>query len=504
MPATQASESKLLAGLVPPDQTGQYHPLLRLDHLWRIVGENAPTRWLLGQSIVGRHLLELHFDRELSSRVQNRDEVAPVVARYFYASTAPFHTPSHPEYAAFTQVLAELFRRFPELATLYQQLPQQMGDLIMPTGGEAAFNAKTLALLGPAGMVLHFDNIVQVPPHWRELATVGSQSVLVPADALTEAGLILLHATHDPDALSLLGTTAESASRWCQALLRTIQQRLESRPRETAWAPVDHLQAVFNAVPDESPEGSIASALRLLPDQIQRLIGGAATNLVQEFPQLAALVPPRPATGWGLPVAAEWRPGESLPLASILAVMGPFEEPRLSHPVYGPGYVWRREHATGGASVLEIYPGRRYARGQRPMAELGPASFELVLDLIEVATRRGQGVVQLVSLADEWGVVVSVFPSGEVDVISRRRGGAADAYAFWQAVTAEEAPPEASATGVRPPVPVVDAAARLGYHPTHIKTLIRTGKLIGEKLGRNWYVDPVSLDAFAARRRRRS
>lgn len=46
-----------------------------------------------------------------------------------------------------------------------------------------------------------------------------------------------------------------------------------------------------------------------------------------------------------------------------------------------------------------------------------------------------------------------------------------------------------------------EAAKALGYSPQHTRLLIRTGKLRGMKMGRDWAINESDVRAFAARRR---
>lgn len=133
----------------------------------------------------------------------------------------------------------------------------------------------------------------------------------------------------------------------------------------------------------------------------------------------------------------------------------------------------------------------------------GLPRIECVLDLVAVRPEQAGGVLQLVSLQPAWATMITIYPSGEVDVVSRLWADSADPVGFWQraAAAAQLAPSPALPASQPPPVPVSEVAIRLGYHPTHIKTLIRRGKLMGAKLGRNWFVDAASLAAYPPRSR---
>ncbi len=53
-----------------------------------------------------------------------------------------------------------------------------------------------------------------------------------------------------------------------------------------------------------------------------------------------------------------------------------------------------------------------------------------------------------------------------------------------------------------PPMPWMtteEVAEELGYHPESIRTLMRTGRLVGRHYGRVWLVDPDSVAEFKRR-----
>ena len=45
-----------------------------------------------------------------------------------------------------------------------------------------------------------------------------------------------------------------------------------------------------------------------------------------------------------------------------------------------------------------------------------------------------------------------------------------------------------------------EAAERLGYTRQHISRLVRTGRLLGRKVGRDWIVSSESVERYAAER----
>ena len=49
-------------------------------------------------------------------------------------------------------------------------------------------------------------------------------------------------------------------------------------------------------------------------------------------------------------------------------------------------------------------------------------------------------------------------------------------------------------------IAVHEAAVRLGVHPTRVRQLVRSGDLVGHRIGRMWLVDPqdVGLAALSA------
>jgi len=49
-------------------------------------------------------------------------------------------------------------------------------------------------------------------------------------------------------------------------------------------------------------------------------------------------------------------------------------------------------------------------------------------------------------------------------------------------------------------VSIIVAAERLGVSPERVRQMCRTGQLVAEKLGRDWFVADASLEAEVTRR----
>jgi excisionase family DNA binding protein len=52
------------------------------------------------------------------------------------------------------------------------------------------------------------------------------------------------------------------------------------------------------------------------------------------------------------------------------------------------------------------------------------------------------------------------------------------------------------------PITTVQAADRLGVDASRVRQLLAAGKLTGQRVGRDWLIDPQSVDAYARNRRR--
>jgi hypothetical protein len=50
-------------------------------------------------------------------------------------------------------------------------------------------------------------------------------------------------------------------------------------------------------------------------------------------------------------------------------------------------------------------------------------------------------------------------------------------------------------------LPLHEAAGRL-LSPSHLRTLVRTGRVQGVKLGRNWFTTRAAVDAYLAQERK--
>jgi excisionase family DNA binding protein len=48
------------------------------------------------------------------------------------------------------------------------------------------------------------------------------------------------------------------------------------------------------------------------------------------------------------------------------------------------------------------------------------------------------------------------------------------------------------------PLTVQEAAEQLGYHPDHLRRLLRTGKVKGERIGQVWLIDHQEADRIKA------
>ena len=48
------------------------------------------------------------------------------------------------------------------------------------------------------------------------------------------------------------------------------------------------------------------------------------------------------------------------------------------------------------------------------------------------------------------------------------------------------------------PLTTQEAADRLGYHPNHLRRLLRTGKVKGERIGQVWLIDRQEVERIKA------
>jgi excisionase family DNA binding protein len=48
------------------------------------------------------------------------------------------------------------------------------------------------------------------------------------------------------------------------------------------------------------------------------------------------------------------------------------------------------------------------------------------------------------------------------------------------------------------PLTVQEAAEQLGYHPDHLRRLLRTGRVKGERIGQVWLIDHQEADRIKA------
>ena len=51
------------------------------------------------------------------------------------------------------------------------------------------------------------------------------------------------------------------------------------------------------------------------------------------------------------------------------------------------------------------------------------------------------------------------------------------------------------------PLTVKEAASKLGYHPQHLRRLLRSGKVKGERFSGVWMVDPAEVERIKALQR---
>jgi excisionase family DNA binding protein len=49
------------------------------------------------------------------------------------------------------------------------------------------------------------------------------------------------------------------------------------------------------------------------------------------------------------------------------------------------------------------------------------------------------------------------------------------------------------------PCTVQEAAEKLGYHPDHLRRLLRAGRVEGERIGQVWLVDHAEVERVKAR-----
>jgi excisionase family DNA binding protein len=48
------------------------------------------------------------------------------------------------------------------------------------------------------------------------------------------------------------------------------------------------------------------------------------------------------------------------------------------------------------------------------------------------------------------------------------------------------------------PFTVQEAAEQLDYHPDHLRQLLRTGRVKGERIGQVWLIDPQEVERIKA------
>lgn len=220
----------------------------------------------------------------------------------------------------------------------------------------------------------------------------------------------------------------------------------------------------------------------------------------------------------------EWRPGQQFPYEAVEAAFGKATEVIEDHPVFASGRVWELPLPHGAPTRVEIFPDRRWASVRYVDATMRPKYVELIPTyvavrltrsatvfspvesgpVVTVATSKGPPAtdnpsrISLVAMRDGRATGIDVYATGEVDEYFRILSPAQPSLPPETVIYhAEARAPRSSVTArERPPLPVAEAGELLGYHPTHVKKLIRDQRLIGYKLGRNWYVDPRSLDEF--------
>lgn len=472
--------------------TPGYLPYLRLDDLWRVQAENAPVRWLLGEPVVQRHLLDLLFDPTLARHLLNRDELMPEIVAEFHAATAPLRVPTHPHYIEFTALLAHLFVRYPPLALAYLRVPER--ELDAAPGAAGTFGP---VYAGPAGIPLRFRYALgpEVAP-----GTMGGY--LEPADSATDCALTLLHLLRGAMEPADIGETEEDARRWIQAVLATVRYRLSVHAPGDVWHPLPYFHALL-AVARREPAMSwpeLAAEQAALPGEVHSMVRTALAEAGVRVPRLRPVPEPAPrpaAAPSSLPPAVTiiWQPGAAFPHEAVTATMHSRRAGPVVHPIYGAGFRWDVSGHPTGTIAVEIFPDRRFARVYRAMPDAPLPLCELLIDRVIAGTVHGQGALQLQMLDAGWELVITIFANGDLDATARFRGKESDPLAYWRNLASGDAAPT-SAHADALPVPVAEAAAVLGFHPTYIKTLIRSGKLQGSKLGRNWFVDPISLAAY--------
>ena len=58
--------------------------------------------------------------------------------------------------------------------------------------------------------------------------------------------------------------------------------------------------------------------------------------------------------------------------------------------------------------------------------------------------------------------------------------------------------PELLGAKVESPLTVQEAAEKLESHPDHLRRLLRTGKVKGERIGQVWLIDPQEAERIKA------
>jgi hypothetical protein len=180
---------------VLPVPDPEVYPVLDLDPLWTITHENDTKRdllrELLGESAVGRNLLDLLFAEDIRLRrlleAHNVwDDSAYRAVRYFIQLTNDFRHERHRLHEPYRQTLSRL-RQLSGFEEMLQKAEREEAPVEVPTDFSMPFQAAPFRFPTSEGALLAFTSMVQPTPQGEYRLT------LLPEDEETRRAIVLIH-----------------------------------------------------------------------------------------------------------------------------------------------------------------------------------------------------------------------------------------------------------------------------------------------------------------------
>ena len=287
--AVQVEKEKQAEPEKIPDDTGyhmfyrDYYPRIIQDPLWYLCGENKAHLLLMNMSVAGMHFFELF----LSPLVHHflgaiHDSTAPRALKYFDTFTEPFMRDEHDLHQHYLQTMQRL-ARLDEFESLLARLRHwtihlnPIAEENLATGSDEPFYTCRVILPWRFDPDVHlqFKSMVRLLFE-KGMAPRGDRRkyevTLVPENYEADVAMLLLPLLASPPP-HVADTTALRQYLWLLALLRVVEEGLDTSDADMNWEPEKpfaRIHSELTARHEQTEEATLLNEIRVTLESLQQ------------------------------------------------------------------------------------------------------------------------------------------------------------------------------------------------------------------------------------------